>query len=56
MNILFLNNGRFAQEKSHTMYSDLKREFQKNGHSVYVVSVNKRRLLQMSFMMIQVFK
>ncbi len=43
MKILFFNNGRFAPANSHTMYSDLMREFQKNGHSVYVVSANERR-------------
>ena len=43
MNILFLNNGRFAPIRSHTMYTDLMREFQSNGHSVYVLSANERR-------------
>ena len=43
MNILFLNNGRFAPVNSHTMYSDLMREFYNKGHNVYVVSANERR-------------
>lgn len=43
MNVLFLNNGRFAPVNSHTMYSDLMREFQKHGHTVCVVSANERR-------------
>lgn len=43
MNVLFLNNGRFAPANSHTMYSDLMREFQNNGHIVYVVSANEKR-------------
>lgn len=43
MNVLFLNNGRFAPVQSHTLYSDLMREFQKHGHSVYVVSANEKR-------------
>lgn len=43
MNVLFLNNGRFAPAKSHTMYSDLMREFQRNGHNVYVASANEKR-------------
>lgn len=43
MNILFLNNGRFAPVQSHTLYSDLMREFKKHGHSVYVVSANEKR-------------
>ena len=43
MNILFFNNGRFAPAQSHTMYSDLMREFQKHGHSVYVISANEKK-------------
>lgn len=43
MNILFLNNGRFAPAKSHTLYTDLMREFQEHGHSVYVISANEKR-------------
>lgn len=44
MNILFLNNGRFSPIESHTMYSDLMRQFRDNGHNVYIISGNERRL------------
>lgn len=44
MNILFLNNGRFSPIESHTMYSDLMRQFRDNGHSVHIISGNERRL------------
>lgn len=43
MNVLLLNNGRFIPVKSHTMYADLMRAFQRNGHSIYVISGNERR-------------
>lgn len=48
MNILFLNNGRFSPIESHTMYSDLMRQFRDNGHNVYIISGNERRLDNLS--------
>ena len=44
MNILFLTTGTFHSINEHSGYPDLLREFKKNGHEVYIVSTNERRL------------
>lgn len=44
MNVLFLTTGTFNSINEQSMYPDLLREFKKNGHSVYIVSTNERRL------------
>lgn len=44
MNVLFLTTGAFSSINEPSMYPDLLREFKKNGHGVYVVSTNERRL------------
>ena len=44
MNVLFLTTGTFHSINEHSGYPDLLREFKKNGHEVYIVSTNERRL------------
>ena len=44
MNVLFLTTGTFNSINEQSMYPDLLREFKKNGHKVYIVSTNERRL------------
>ena len=44
MNVLFLTTGTFNSINEQSMYPDLLREFKKNGHVVYIVSTNERRL------------
>lgn len=44
MNILFLTTGTFHSINEKSIYPDLLREFKKNGHEVYIVSTNERRL------------
>lgn len=44
MNVLFLTTGTFHSINENSMYPDLLREFKKNGHEVYIVSTNERRL------------
>ena len=44
MNVLFLTTGTFRSINEHSGYPDLLREFKKNGHEVYIVSTNERRL------------
>lgn len=44
MNILFLTTGTFHSINENSIYPDLLREFKKNGHEVYIVSTNERRL------------
>ena len=44
MNVLFLTTGTFHSINEQSMYPDLLREFKKNGHEVYIVSTNERRL------------
>ena len=44
MNVLFLTTGTFNSINEQSMYPDLLREFRKNGHEVYIVSTNERRM------------
>ena len=44
MNVLFLTTGTFNSINEQSMYPDLLREFKKNGHKVYIISTNERRL------------
>ncbi len=44
MNVLFLTTGTFHSINERSGYPDLLREFKNNGHEVYVVSTNERRL------------
>lgn len=44
MNILFLTTGTFNSINERSIYPDLLRKFKKNGHEVYIVSTNERRL------------
>jgi len=44
MNILFLSLTSFESINQHNIYTDLLREFIKNGHSVYAVCPAQRRL------------
>jgi hypothetical protein len=44
MNILFLTTGTFHSINEHAGYPDLLRKFKNNGHEVYIVSTNERRL------------
>ena len=43
MNVLFLTLLEFGSIKERTIYSDLLREFVKNGHQVYVISPIEKR-------------
>lgn len=43
MNILFLNLLKFSSFEEHNIYTDLLREFIKNGHNVYAVCPSERR-------------
>ncbi|MCI8280679.1 MAG: glycosyltransferase family 4 protein [Lachnospiraceae bacterium] len=43
MNVLFLTLLDFTSIQEHTIYTDLLREFHKNGHHVYAVSPVERR-------------
>lgn len=43
MNILFLTLVKIDSIAAHDIYTDLMREFIKNGHQVYIVSPNERR-------------
>lgn len=43
MNILFLNLLKFSSFEEHNIYTDLLREFMKNGHNVYAVCPSERR-------------
>ena len=43
MNLLFLTLLDFHSLNEHNIYTDLLREFQKNGHRVYVISPSERR-------------
>lgn len=44
MNVLFLTTGTFNSINEQSMYPDLLREFKNNGHEVYIVSTNERRM------------
>ncbi len=44
MNILFLTIGRFESIEEHAIYPDLLRQFMRNGHKVFSVSTNERKL------------
>lgn len=43
MNVLFLTIGGFEGINQHSVYTDLLRQFQKNGHEVYVVCSREKR-------------
>lgn len=43
MKILFLTLSDIKSVKEHNIYTDLLREFIKNGHKVYVISPIERR-------------
>lgn len=43
MNLLFLSLGRMENMKDKGIYTDLLREFNQNGHEVYVVSPREKR-------------
>lgn len=43
MNILFLTISRINNLEVHGIYTDLMREFIKNGHAVYIISSSERR-------------
>lgn len=42
MNILFLTLVKFDIIQEHNIYSDLLREFVKNGHEVFVISPSEK--------------
>ena len=44
MNVLFLTIGAFDHIQQRGAYTDLLREFAKNGHAIYVVSTRERRV------------
>lgn len=44
MNVLFLTIGTIADAQGHSIYLDLLREFRDQGHTVYCVSPNERKL------------
>jgi len=46
MNILFLTLSRIESVKNRGIYTDLMREFAKNGHKVFIVSPSERRFKQ----------
>lgn len=43
MKVLFLTIGSFSSIEEHGIYSDLMREFLRNGHEMYVVCANEKR-------------
>ena len=43
MNVLFLTLLDTHSLKERTIYTDLFREFRKNGFSIYIISPNERR-------------
>ena len=43
MNVLFLTLGVMDNINTHGIYTDLLREFQRNGHNTYVVSTHERK-------------
>lgn len=49
MNILFLTLLEFESIKQRNLYTDLLREFEKNGHKLYVVSPTERRNKQKTY-------
>ncbi len=49
MNILFLTLLEFESIKQRNLYTDLLREFEKNGHKLYVVSPIERRNKQKTY-------
>lgn len=50
MNILFLSLLDFESVDEHNIYTDLLREFRKNGHKLYIVSPIERRKKQETFL------
>jgi glycosyltransferase involved in cell wall biosynthesis len=46
MNILFLTLGTIKSVKERGLYTDLMREFSKNGHKIFIVSPMERRFKQ----------
>ena len=44
MNVIFLTLIRFSDIKERGIYQDLMRKFRAEGHKVYIVSPNERRL------------
>ena len=50
MNILFLSLLDFESLDERNIYTDLLREFRKNGHILYVVSPIERRKRQKTFL------
>lgn len=46
MNVLFLTLLDFDSLQEHNIYTDLLREFVKNGHKVSVISPVERRMSQ----------
>lgn len=44
MNVLFLTLARITSIEPKGIYSDLMRKFRDEGHSVYIVTPNERRL------------
>lgn len=49
MNVLLLTLLDFKSLEEHNIYSDLLREFARNGHSIYVVSPTERRNHEQSY-------
>lgn len=43
MKIIFLSIGGFKSIEAHDQYPDLLREFQKNGHEIFVVCSNEKK-------------
>lgn len=50
MNVLLLTLLDFKSLEEHNIYSDLLREFARNGHSIYVVSPTERRNHEQSYL------
>lgn len=48
MNILFLTLLDFSSIDGHNIYTDLMREFVKNGHNIYIVSPTEKRKNEMT--------
>ena len=46
MNIIFLTLGRISNVTDSGIYTDLMREFIRNGHSMYIVTPVERRYQQ----------
>ena len=53
MNVLFLTLHSFETIQVRTLFTDLLREFVKNGHKVYVISPTERREKQKTHLIVE---